>query len=1255
MMRCDECQALLLDHLYGLLEPAESAAVEQHLGACAGCSGARAQAARVQGLLAQAARTQFPHIHFAAPSAEAEAVGTLPDPATANAAEPASSVAASPRRGKVWVRWAIAAGIALLVPALLLPLNSRSRDYEAAKAKADDAAARLADARAEIDRAWARQEAAENRAETRYTAAWNQTQSLLADWVKAEKAADAAEKDRPVAVTVARPQSVVAGAPNEFHVAIKARGNALEGKRVIAEVRGENGKVLHSQTIETARKDDSSTVRLPAEVWTRLKPRSELFLTVAAIDNKTSARTELVEPIRLFGPVYTTLLVTDKSSYRPGERLFFRSLTLDRVSFRPPDHEQVLHFTLRRADGSAVPGAELYGTTGVVRVADGSVEPVMGLDGAPLRGIGTGAIVLPADLADGDYVLTLTELSGPGGRAPAQAYPVRKLIGVRSGRPERFIKTIGFTAASFAPGRPVDAWAEVKSQDQRLEGVTARAVVTVDGKPLPLVRLTPQPVGPDGKPVPKTGPDGRVRIRFVLPKELPRGDVRLMVTFRTAEAEESVAKRVPITGRDILVEFFPEGGNLVAGVPNRVYVRATSADGKPVDVRGEVVAGGKVVAKVESPKDEDEPGVNRGLGSFIFTPQTNETYHFKLAGMAGREPFELPKVQPDGVAMTVPTPVIAAGEPITIRLRSAGKPRSLVVGAYIRGRLADTQRIEVKPEEAAEVKLITNRDPRGGVTRVTVFEDSADPKRDLVPVAERLVFRRPGEVLNLTASTGAPGTVFAPGSPVQLSIAATDEKGNPVPAIVWAAAVNAAVAPGAKDRSLPTHFLLAGEIQTPDDLEYADFLLTNHPKAAESLDLVLATQGWRRFVEQSSPAVVARQNRSGAELMVMSGAFAVATTRGTPEAEHQRLYQEYWPKYESLVKELDAAAADKAAAERSATDSATAELFSQYEARWQETAKLSDPANQAAESLAAARGWADVAAGFLAILAVVLAVLALLRPMRTAGVTPLLLAIIGAGGLAALMLSMASRPVATDQPCQPTPDELRKQARHENSQPGPAVKQPHESVRPPRLVKGANTNNGVVEPRVVSAMSNPAVRPLRAPGVGVFSVPAPSGLIPDSCLEGPRRSSPTVPSAQANPETERRILSAVAGFARDRAQPLAAPIEAVLPEPKGSSPVEDADSRIRESVPWAPPLVVREYAAPRPGLPSESLAGDTILWKPVIVLPGDGKAAVNFHVGKAPAGYQVIVAGHTLDGRIGSIRMIISVRPNSTAIPAPSK
>ena len=51
-------------------------------------------------------------------------------------------------------------------------------------------------------------------------------------------------------------------------------------------------------------------------------------------------------------------------------------------------------------------------------------------------------------------------------------------------------------------------------------------------------------------------------------------------------------------------------------------------------------------------------------------------------------------------------------------------------------------------------------------------------------------------------------------------------------------------------RSMPTHFLLTTEVRRPEDLEYADFLLGPQPKAAQALDLLLGTQGWRRFAEQ---------------------------------------------------------------------------------------------------------------------------------------------------------------------------------------------------------------------------------------------------------------------------------------------------------------------------------------------------------------------------------------------------------------------
>jgi hypothetical protein len=106
------------------------------------------------------------------------------------------------------------------------------------------------------------------------------------------------------------------------------------------------------------------------------------------------------------------------------------------------------------------------------------------------------------------------------------------------------------------------------------------------------------------------------------------------------------------------------------------------------------------------------------------------------------------------------------------------------------------------------------------------------------------------------------------------------------------------------------------------------------------------------------------------------------------------------------------------------------------------------------------------------------------------------------------------------------------------------------------------------------------------------------------------------------------------------AQPLMKREEAV------QSPDVAASNRVKAFT-TSQPLVVREYAAPRPGVQdAESEIPDTILWQPVIVLPGDGKTKLTFQLGSA-RGYQLVVAGHTLNGRIGAIRELIPVAPQS--------
>ena len=135
-----------------------------------------------------------------------------------------------------------------------------------------------------------------------------------------------------------------------------------------------------------------------------------------------------------------------------------------------------------------------------------------------------------------------------------------------------------------------------------------------------------------------------------------------------------------------------------------------------------------------------------------------------------------------------------------------------------------------------------------GVVRLTVYDYSTAPPQ---PVAERLVYRRPDR--NLQVRVADHHERYSPGEPVQMSLMVTDEKGQPSPAVLGVAVVDDALLKMADDDTpaMPTHFYLTTEVEQPEDLEKADFYLSDDPKAPAALDLLLGTQGWRRFVEKT--------------------------------------------------------------------------------------------------------------------------------------------------------------------------------------------------------------------------------------------------------------------------------------------------------------------------------------------------------------------------------------------------------------------
>ena len=136
-------------------------------------------------------------------------------------------------------------------------------------------------------------------------------------------------------------------------------------------------------------------------------------------------------------------------------------------------------------------------------------------------------------------------------------------------------------------------------------------------------------------------------------------------------------------------------------------------------------------------------------------------------------------------------------------------------------------------------------DTAEGVIRLTVYDYGVQPP---APVAERLVFRRPVRKLSIQPLQDAGR--HKPGDSVELGFSVKDERGQPLLAALGASVVDEAALSLARDRSasLTTHFWLIGQIDDVRGLEDANFCLGEGSQAEQALDLLLGTQGWRRFV-----------------------------------------------------------------------------------------------------------------------------------------------------------------------------------------------------------------------------------------------------------------------------------------------------------------------------------------------------------------------------------------------------------------------
>lgn len=812
MNRCESYQAQLLDHVYGLLEANEEAELRRHLETCGACRDALGNAEKQQAQLAAAAKLSFPEVRFEAPD-EPDVIG--------------GSEYFSPFTSTGF-RWAVAAGILLVLGGLGASKSLYSwqeRQVAAAENRLNDIERQARTLNQKVAVA----EKDFNEARKEFQGINERFPSRLA------QAQQAAVDPKHVRVVLQGPKTPEAGSANPYRIQTFA-GSRPVPAQVAVKVVDENKQVVYHQEGEAA--GGTFNLVLPPTLPLRANNALAMEITAKARD---AALEQVTEYLSLSSPRYLTHLATDKPMYQPGEKLRFRSLTLDAFSLKPVQEDLHLIFVVKDPQG-----IEKQTFAGIAQTADGSGVISMGPDQRLIRGIGTAEYQLDPSAVGGEYIVEVREAEN---RFPPQQ---RKVL-VNRYQPPRLNKEAEFTRRSYRPGDTVTVTCRATRVEDSKPVVGGRVVASlnVDGQPAKAEQNQPT----------QTDATGAVDLRFELPASIGKGVATLTVEFTDNGNVETLVRPVPLVLKKLQVEFFPEGGELIAGVSNRVYFRARNTLGKPAELKGQIVDDQKaVVAEVRTFSDPSQPAANHGMGVFAFTPQPGKKYSLRVLEPAGIEAVinptgapgaeVLPAAKTEGVVLSVAKSVLASQETVRAKLRNIGKDRTIVVGAYCRGRLIDSQRLTVKSSQEAEVELRPGSEA-GGVCRVTVFEETSEQGQPrFLPLAERLVYRVPATRLDLSVKTDKRS--YVPGDKVKLTVESRNEKEEPAPSILMVAVADESVLKLADEktyRQMPTHFLLTSE----EELEYADFLLGSHPSATTALDLLLGTQGWRRFAAPNRP------------------------------------------------------------------------------------------------------------------------------------------------------------------------------------------------------------------------------------------------------------------------------------------------------------------------------------------------------------------------------------------------------------------
>jgi hypothetical protein len=290
----------------------------------------------------------------------------------------------------------------------------------------------------------------------------------------------------------------------------------------------------------------------------------------------------------------------------------------------------------------------------------------------------------------------------------------------------------------------------------------------------------------------------------------------------------NVPKKIP-TPDSYNLHFFPEGGDLVSGVSSRVAFKANNQNGVPFDISGDILDDkqNKIAAFIS---------IHDGMGYFSFTPLPGKKYSAAWKDKKGiKHETPLPEAKKQGVVLSIDN----TNNQLTYSLERPDSAEDAFTSYYVIAQMQEqlmySARVNMTRKTIIHAPIPIDSFP-DGILQVTVFNANQ------IPVAERIVFINHGNYYFNTDLHTVEKNLDKRGRNVlqidvggelktNLSISVTDADLNPS---------------SNNEENIFSSLLLSSDVRgyvyNP-----AYYFSSDEDSVKQQLDLVMMTNGWRRF------------------------------------------------------------------------------------------------------------------------------------------------------------------------------------------------------------------------------------------------------------------------------------------------------------------------------------------------------------------------------------------------------------------------